>query len=464
MKKIASLLCIFLIIQNASAQVDSIDALLRTIISEKNNVNRIENLNNYFLSIQENDPLKGLVMAQHLLVLAQKLKDKHVEAFANSQLGNQNHILGNSTKSLEYALKALKITEQLNNVELSSIVKNRIGLNYNLQPARQIVYYREAYDEALKAGDYNLMAMTAGNIGRTFDKKNELDSALFYLHIAEQANIKKHIKYGINAWNYFSLGTIYAKMKNHTLALAYYNSGIDDAKKSGAATIINRSYNFIAQFYFNANQTDSAMAYAYKAIEAVKNTPFSHLVLNPSKLLTNIYRNKNSDSAIKYADMYVTANEKINSSKTIQENYLMLFEEQLRQKAHSDEKLKKEEQRHQNVQYGSIAIGIIVFIIVFLLLSRTIVVNERFISFFAILGFLVFFEFVNLLIHSWLADFTHESPLLMLFALVFIAAFLIEFRHRMEPIVKEKLVKKNKAIRLAAAKKTIQKLEEKSGV
>ena len=105
--------------------------------------------------------------------------------------------------------------------------------------------------------------------------------------------------------------------------------------------------------------------------------------------------------------------------------------------------------------------GIIIFITFFLLLTRTVVVEEKLISFFAVLGLLVVFEFVNLLIHPWLAEFTHESPLWMLLILVLIAALLIPLHHKMEHIVKEKLVQKNKAIRLSAAKKTIEQLDKK---
>ncbi len=71
------------------------------------------------------------------------------------------------------------------------------------------------------------------------------------------------------------------------------------------------------------------------------------------------------------------------------------------------------------------------------------------------------FEFINLLFHPWLASVTHESPVLMLLALVLIASLLIPLHHRLEKWIKEKLVEKNKAIRLVAAKKTVEELEKK---
>ena len=140
----------------------------------------------------------------------------------------------------------------------------------------------------------------------------------------------------------------------------------------------------------------------------------------------------------------------------------MTFDESLRQQELAAEKLKIEEQRKQDIQYALIAFAIIIFIIFFLIFSRSIVANEKLISFFGVLGLLIVFEFINLLLHPWLSSITNDSPVLMLLALVLIASLLIPFHHRMEHWIKEKMIEKNKAIRIAAAKKTIEKLENKN--
>ncbi|MBK7569284.1 MAG: hypothetical protein IPI31_15805 [Bacteroidetes bacterium] len=106
-----------------------------------------------------------------------------------------------------------------------------------------------------------------------------------------------------------------------------------------------------------------------------------------------------------------------------------------------------------------IAIGIVFFIILFFLLSHSIIITEKWISFFGILGLLIVFEFINLLIHPFLERITHHSPALMLIALVVLASLLIPMHHRMEKWIKEKMTEKNKKIRLENAKKTIEKLE-----
>jgi hypothetical protein len=93
------------------------------------------------------------------------------------------------------------------------------------------------------------------------------------------------------------------------------------------------------------------------------------------------------------------------------------------------------------------------------MLSRTVVVNPRIIEIAGVVGLLIVFEFINLVIHPYLAEFTRDSPLPMLLILVAIAAVIVPLHHRLEHWVKYKLVEKNKTIRLEAAKRTINRLQ-----
>jgi hypothetical protein len=145
----------------------------------------------------------------------------------------------------------------------------------------------------------------------------------------------------------------------------------------------------------------------------------------------------------------------------MQQTQLMTFENEARQQKLTQEKVKLEEQRKQNIQYALIALGIIVIITLYLSLSRSIITNTKLIKFFGVIALLIVFEFLNLLLHPFLERVTNHSPLLMLLALVCIAALLVPLHHKLEKWATTKLVEKNKAIRLAAAKKTIEQLENK---
>ena len=137
----------------------------------------------------------------------------------------------------------------------------------------------------------------------------------------------------------------------------------------------------------------------------------------------------------------------------------LVFDEKIRQQELETANLKAKEERNHNLQYAAIAVALITFIILFLVLSRSIIVKQKFIEFFAILGLLALFEFINLFIHPYLSNITNHSPVLMLIILIAIGALLIPLHHKLEKWITNVMTEKNKKIRLAAAKKTIAKLE-----
>ena len=126
--------------------------------------------------------------------------------------------------------------------------------------------------------------------------------------------------------------------------------------------------------------------------------------------------------------------------------------------ADADSKTKAE--RKRNLQYAAIVIGLISFIILFFVLSRSIIVKEKFIKFFGVVGLLAVFEFINLYIHPYLDRATNHSPFIMLAILICIGALLVPLHHKMEKWITKIMIEKNKKIRLEAAKKTIATLEK----
>src|SRR5205085_776798 len=113
----------------------------------------------------------------------------------------------------------------------------------------------------------------------------------------------------------------------------------------------------------------------------------------------------------------------------------------------------------QNIQYAAIAICLIILIVLFLAFSHSIIASPKMIKFVGIISLLLIFEFLNLLLHPSLGVVTNHSPVLMLLAMVGIAALLVPLHHKIEKWITYKLVEKNKRIRLAAAKRTIEVLE-----
>ena len=112
-----------------------------------------------------------------------------------------------------------------------------------------------------------------------------------------------------------------------------------------------------------------------------------------------------------------------------------------------------------NIQFGIIALIVITLAIFLLIFSRTSVVGAKVIKNLSLIALLLFFEFINLLLHPFLDRITNHSPILMLLCMAAIAGLLIPLHHRMEKLITNMLVSKNNRVRLEAARRTIEELE-----
>ena len=463
MNKIIRLFCFCVSLQSAFAQTLDIDSVYQKIASEKDESKRLKELNLFFGGPETKDPMSDMQYAQRILVLSQKNNDKISEALALSQIGFNYIEFGNTVKGLEYKLKSIAVAEKSNNLEMLADSKLHLGLYFNEQKeyARAIEFALSGNETSIQAKNEIMQTWAYWLLGDSYYGLNKLDSALMYAQRAYDICLR--IKYfDYIDWSYESLGKIQGKLGNQALALGYFDLAIKEGIKKNSLKYINKYYTSLSQFYYDSYQKDSCLVYAKKAIGIVQNTPYASASLASAKLLLDVYRVTNSDSAFKYSELYRITNDSLSSATKIKQANLMTFTEDLRQQELAEAKLKAEEERKHNIQLSLIAIGIITFIILFLLLSRSFITNTKLIDFFGVIALLLVFEFLNLLLHPFLERITHHSPVLMLLALVGIAAVLVPLHHRVEKWTTKKLVEKNKAMRLANAKKTIENLEGKT--
>jgi len=219
--------------------------------------------------------------------------------------------------------------------------------------------------------------------------------------------------------------------------------------------------NNISQTFFNSSQYDSALVYAREALafalpDYIEVAKYSYYLIYKTFDKENI-----TDSSNKYFRLATEIKDALFSDEKSRNIQSQKFQEQIRQQELETQKEALALQHHENIENALIALGIVSFTILFLLLSRSFITNIRFIKFLGILALLLVFEFINILTHSYLEALTNNSQVLTLLLLVGIAALLVPLHHRLEKWSITKVVEKNKAVRLADAKKTIEKLEAK---
>ncbi len=344
---------------------------------------------------------------------------------------NSNHVIGmafltakNYEQSLNYLKKAIPLAQTTDAKKSLSGIYNDISVVYALaiMPDSGLLYAQKAVTIDTENKDYELLPISLSTLAENYMAANEYDIAIPFL--------RKSMGYYLTR-----------KKEQNSFGIAYVN-------------------NDFAQAFLAIKQYDSANYYAHLSIQITGPLGSREQTMRSYEYLYKSFEEtKNQDSVNKYFRLAMTAKDSLYSMDKTRNMEAMSFREQMRQQELAAEKIKASDERKQNIQFALIAFGIISFIIIFLLLSRSFITNTKAIEFLGVIALLIVFEFLNLLLHPFLEKVTNHSPLLMLLALVCIAALLVPLHHKIENWATAKLVEKNKKIRLAAAKKTIEQLE-----
>jgi tetratricopeptide (TPR) repeat protein len=446
--------------------VDSLKSQLSTTTNAFDSFSIIVKLSefNFVLSGGAADKASSI----RLLSIAQKLKNDSLLAISYNWIGSYFAFTkGDNTAALEYYFKALPLAEKAKDKRRISSLYFDIALVYfTLQNKEEAVKNLRKGDENLPDTSspmhlFMLMQYQRG-MSQYYVLSRQNDSALYYTQQLSATSLKlKSLSFQYGAL-YLS-AQVYMQMGDKDIAEVYFKKAVFMTPSIESSAGRLNFYDIYIPFLFDNGNIQEARNQATLLMELGLRDNNNNIKLSAAGFLRQTFDSLHKiDSAYYYAKMKDALNDSIFNQNNINKIQAMEFNEQLRTMEDNAKTAEEALQRKQNIQYALIALGIIIFVTFFLLLSRTIIVNERLISFFVVLGLLVVFEFINLLIHPWLASFTNESPVLMLGALVVIAALLIPIHHRLEHWIKEKVIKKNNAIRLAAARKTIEMLEKNS--
>ena len=367
----------------------------------------------------------SLNMALSILSRFEKRKDNYGIMASNNVIGLAYVFAKNYEQAFEYLKKGISLAQTLvANYNLSRAY-NDLGVAYALasMPDSGLLYAQKSVNLDKEMKDYAHLGISLSTLAENYMAAKEYDIAIPFLR-------KSREYYSTQKDNQNSFGFIYVN-------------------------------NDFAQAFLGKKQYDSATYYAHLSIQSSGPLGYKEQTLRSYEYLYKSFEEtKEQDSVNKYFRLAMTAKDSLFSMEKTRNLEAMSFREQLRQQEAETEKQKAEDDRKQNIQFALIALGIITFIIFFLLLSRRHITNAKIIEFFGVIALLIVFEFLNLLLHPFLEGITHHSPVLMLLALVGIAALLVPLHHYLQKMITHKLVEKNKQIRLAAAKKTIEELEK----
>ena len=447
----------------SAQQSDYYDSLKVELKKDLTDSARYVNLLKLSDGYTNNNPDSAIFYAQESIRFALKNKEKlpvWVDWNCSDVLGKALWSAGNFPDAQEYFFKQIKQSEVIN--DTLGILRSYINLGAlnieegNYKEATQ--YLRTALP--LYRGQGGVMSYFFTDLfdylARAYVESDILDSALYYAQMRMHYSIKKFGK----AHSYTSgkiLGMIYSKMEQPSLAIEYFRSYLTGFNNitSVVKGVVDCLYE-ISNHYERYNQTELAIQYALKSFNLSQKHNFRIDKLKAARQLSKLYKStSNIDSAFKYQNIMIGMEEDMFSREKLSRMNMLVFNEQLRQKELEMEKIHQAEVLSQRLQLSVLAIVIIVFIIAFLLLSRSFIVSQRFVRSLGIVLLLITFEYIDQLLHPIIANLTHHTPVLMLLILVSVASLMVPLHYRLEKWTKYKLTEKNKQIRLSKAKKII---------
>jgi tetratricopeptide (TPR) repeat protein len=383
------------------------------------------------------------------------------EAVCLSRLGEMYMRKDNYFFGLQTAINALKLFETLSDekgiTETYYVMGNIYERLGDHEQALKLFY--RCLPQLPKLKDSLLSMNCLGSIGFNYYKTEAVDSAFKYAQAAY--DIARSLKTNNQRlpWAITLMGAVQEKQGNPAIAMAFYYDAIQKALAYQQTSLLPYAYQIMAELYKKTTMQDSAIAYGEKALAVSQELNFNKGIADASSFLANMYTGLDNNKAVAYYQLSNELHDSLFSMQKINQVQNITYNEALRQSELEKEKLRAAEERRQNIQYAGIIIGILAFLVLFLALSHTIFVNAKLVSFLGVMALLVVFEFINLIMHPFLAQLTHHSPAIMLGIMVVIAALLVPAHHYLQKWINIRLVAKNQNIRYKAARKIIEDYE-----
>ncbi|MBL7952557.1 MAG: hypothetical protein JNM62_12655 [Flavobacteriales bacterium] len=317
-------------------------------------------------------------------------------------------------------------------------------------------YMRKALAYGMPPG---IRSRGLSTMARVFMERGELDSALYYTKEVEMPGSP-----GEDPWTYAysngALAAVYAARHEADLAELHFKRAIAAADSFQLPYPLVQFASGYSSLLMDQGRTAEALAIAQAGFRSAEGVRNPNLLEKSAEAMADAFKASGmADSAFFYAKLCIAYRDSVIETQNRSQLKTQLFAQQL--KDMEDAKLRAEEvaARSRNIQFGIIALIVITLGIFLLIFSRTTVVGAKAIKNLSLIALLLFFEFINLLLHPFLDRITNHSPILMLLCMAAIAGLLIPLHHRMEKLITNMLVSKNNRVRLEAARRTIEELE-----
>jgi signal transduction histidine kinase len=354
------IILICLSVTSANAQNARLDNLKRSLASAKEDTSKVLLLADISLWSIFSNPDSSLHWAQEGIKLAQQINYTKGEAYCNRSSGFYFWSIGDYSTAIKIAFLGMAYAEAAKDFGLQIWLINLLKNAY-----RDNGDYNEALKYDLKSKKLNQ------NLNGTVDGKdyaitasiyyglNKLDSALHYMHLSLQL-------LSPDGWTCMVMGRLQAKRNRADSAFYYFKESIQKLSDEHNFKELASSYQSIAALYHSLGNWDSVIYYAQEGLAIARQKAFAKEQFELSSLLAYVYEKKNTDSALLYYKIAMSAKDSLFSREKAKQILSFQFNEEFRQR-----EIKRTEMEYKNKvrTYGFLA-GLILLIVISILLWR----------------------------------------------------------------------------------------------
>ncbi len=271
MKKIIIVLCLFCLVSSVKAQISWADSMKNLLSTGKDDTTKLNLLSTLVVAYTWSIPDSALTYVQQEMSLAKKMKSDYALSLALTGYGGVLSMMGNYSRAIYFELEGLKAAERSKNFLRMFWSYYYLALTYkDAGDYKRALFYCYKKKSLLESRYKLLLDSTEKNainilynsyvifdFATIYDKLNQPDSALKYMQLVNQADIKGKTDSDQTGSHLYLFGNIYSKKGNYFKALEYYRRGYRYAVGSQIHSNIMENGNGIAKIFWKINQPDS---------------------------------------------------------------------------------------------------------------------------------------------------------------------------------------------------------------
>ncbi|MCC3157872.1 histidine kinase [Hymenobacter sp. 15J16-1T3B] len=348
------------------------DSLLHLLAQSRPDTNRVELLIQLAWDRTDDNPVEAIRYGRRSLRLARQLNFPRGECRSLLMLGWAFLRAGDYPTAVHTQLQARQVAERAQFAGGLIHADNATGYAYAEQDNYNAAmrYYQRAKRLAEQKGDFVLLTPILGNIGQAFQHLGQIDSALHYTRRGYELDRRFH-DWHSEIGDLALLGGMEAQRGDSAAARRYYQLCIRRAEGMPVSYALCRAYLGLARLAEANHSPDQALAYARQALRAGQRGYYPKGVFEASNYLAQVYAQRgDAAAAYRYLANAVVTRDSLFSQRKLAQVQALSFSEQLRQQELTEQHLKAEANRRQNLLLGALALTALSGGLLYLLLNR----------------------------------------------------------------------------------------------